>query len=55
MESLQVRESDDSLQICRISENMLNKKLRRANMDLFCGGLEERINAYFKNKNFWET
>jgi len=55
MDSLQVRESDDSLQMCRISENMLNKKLRRTNMDRFFGSLEERINAYLKNKNFGES
>jgi hypothetical protein len=55
MGSLQVIERDDSIQICRISENILNKKLRRANMDRFCGlGLEESINAYLKNQNFWK-
>ena len=55
MEGLQVTERDNSLQICRISENILNKNLRRANMDRFCGlGLEERINAYLKNQNFSE-
>jgi len=55
MESLLVTESDDNPQICRIYENRLNKKLRRANMDRFSRGLEERINVYLKNNNFWES